>query len=67
MTKRVLFFAQVPRGCDVASGPRGSATRAHAAPTRRIIYIIFTYYIYKGSSAFRISEGLLILINRRVL
>ena len=31
------------------SGPRGSATRAHAAPTQQmtcaIIYIIFIYYI----------------------
>ena len=24
------------------SGPRGNATRAHTAPTRRVIYIIFT-------------------------
>ena len=37
-------------------------TKGHVAPTWRIIYIIYTYYIYKGSSAFRISEGLLILI-----
>ena len=39
------------------SGPRGSATRAHAAPTRRIVYIMFAYFIYNGYSAFRISEG----------
>ena len=41
------------------SGPRGSATRAHATYS---IYIILLLYIYNGSSAFPIWEGLLIVL-----
>ena len=40
------------------SGPRGSATRAHAVPTWLLrIFIIYLHSIYNGYSAFRISEG----------
>ena len=56
--KNLLFFARVPRG---------SATRAHAAPTWRIDIFIIIYIVYNGYSAFRISEGFSNLINRRVL
>ena len=53
-----------PRGCDVAlratwqrhAGPRG----AYAGYT--YTYYLFIYYIYKGSSAFPIWEGLLIIL-----
>ena len=39
-------------------GPRGSATRAHTAPTWRNIYLYsYSFIIYIGISAFRISEG----------
>ena len=33
--KRVYYFAQVHVDATWHSGPRGSATRAHAAPTRQ--------------------------------
>ena len=64
-----IFF--IFRGTHVDAtwhlGPRGSATRAHAAPMRCYIYIYYYYIIYKGSSDFPIEEGLLIPINRWVL
>ena len=41
------------------SGPRGSATRAHAAYIHLLLLLLCS--IYKRSSASRISEGLLIL------
>ena len=49
------------------SRPRGSATRAHAGPrgayaAYTYTYYLFIYYIYKGSSAFPIWEGLLIVL-----
>ena len=49
------------------SGPRGSATQAHAAPTRGIDIFSIIYIVYNGYSAFRISEGFSKLISRRVL
>ena len=36
--------------------PRGSATRAHAAP-KRLIFVSIFYIFYIVSSAFRRSEG----------
>ena len=39
------------------SGPRGSATRAHAAPTRRCdTLFIFTYILVIVHIVFRLSE-----------
>ena len=50
MQKRVYFFTWVHVDATWHSGPRGSATRAHAVPTRQgdvcyYLHIYFTYYI----------------------
>ena len=45
--------------------PRGSATRAHATPTRRYIYL-YIYNLYIGS-AFCISEGNINSLNTTLL
>ena len=38
------------------SGPRGSVTRAHAAPTRRDVTLIYIYHIYIGYSTYKSSD-----------
>ena len=61
MTKRILFFARVPRGCDVAlratwqrhAGPRG----AYAALYIFFIIIIITIYSIKFFSLPYIGRG----------
>ena len=66
--KSILFFAWVPRGCDVAlgamwqrqAGPRG----AYAV---HIHYIHIVYILYKGYSAFRRPEGYSNPLTRRDL
>ena len=51
----------IPRGSHVDATwhlrPRGSATRAHAAPTRHIQIFIFYIAYITVNSAFRILEG----------
>ena len=63
MQKWFIFLRRSHVDATWHSGPHGSATRAHAAPMRRIYIFIITYIIYNGYSAFRISEGFSILIN----
>ena len=48
MAKMGFIFARDPHGCDVALRPHGSATRAHAVPTRHDVtcaLCMFTIYI----------------------
>ena len=48
--------------------PRGSATRARAAPTRRCdILFIFTYIVDIIYIVFRLSEEIINPINRRII
>ena len=58
--KMFYIFARDPRGCVVA-------LRAHAAPTRRYIYLLLLTLYINGYSAFCILEGFSKSINRRVL
>ena len=53
--KMLYIFAGDPRGCDVTA-PRGP-TRGLRGAYATYTYILFTYFIYKRYSAFRISKG----------
>ena len=54
--KRVLFLRRTHVDATWHSGPHGSATRAHAAPTRRGCDVhIYIYRKYKGYSTYKHS------------
>ena len=68
MKKKLLIFRAGPTW--MRRGTQGHVT-APRGPTQRLrgvyIYILFTYFIYNGYSAFRISEGFSNTLNRRTL